>query len=131
VFGGLGMGMIEGVGDAEPIAQALEAPSLDDISNPTGRAFRMFAEQTKSDLPALAACMRGGRVKLTEEAVGSISCPVLVAVGETDDIGGSPHRLAELIPGAEALEIPGRNHMQAVGDRVFKESVLDFLNRRP
>ena len=44
---------------AEVIAAALEAPSLADVSDPIGRMFRMFAEQTKSDRQALAACMRG------------------------------------------------------------------------
>ncbi|MGA9432299.1 MAG: alpha/beta hydrolase, partial [Xanthobacteraceae bacterium] len=30
-----------------------------------------------------------------------------------------------------ALTIPGRDHMLAVGDRVFKSAVLDFLASRP
>lgn len=127
VFGGLGIGMVEGVGDAEPIARALEAPSLADVTDPRGRAFRQFAEQTGSDLTALAACMRGGRKKITAEAVGSIEAPVLVAVGETDDVGGSPQRLAALIPRGRAFVIPRRDHMQAVGDRLFKQAVLDFF----
>ncbi len=28
---------------------------------------------------------------------------------------------------AVALDIPGRDHMLAVGDRVFKKAVLEFL----
>ena len=39
--------------------------------------------------------------------------------------------LASLIPGARALDIPGRDHMLAVGDRVFKTAVLEFLAERP
>ena len=58
-------------------------------------------------------------------------CPVLVAVGSNDQVAGSPEALAALIPGAQALVIPGRDHMLAVGDRVFKAGVLDFLARRP
>ena len=131
IFGGLGMGMIEGVGDPEPIAEALEAPSADQVRDPQGRAFRAFAEQTGGDLGALAACMRAARKRIGREAIGSISAPVLVAVGETDEIGGSPHGLAELIPGARALEIPRRDHMQAVGDKVFKKAVAEFLAERP
>lgn len=129
VFGGLGSGMIEGVGDPEPIASALEAPSIDMVSDPQGRAFRVFAEQTGGDLKALAACMRGGRRKITREMVATIRSPVLVAVGETDDIAGSAQGLADLIPGAEALVIPRRDHMKAVGDRVFKEGAISFLSR--
>jgi hypothetical protein len=32
-----------------------------------GRTFRAFAEQTKSDLKALAACIRGSRQTLTRD----------------------------------------------------------------
>jgi hypothetical protein len=38
--------------------------------------------------------------------------------------------LAALIPGARALDIPGRDHMLAVGDKTYKTGVLDFLNQR-
>ena len=44
---------------------------------------------------------------------------------------GSAQALAALIPGARALDIPGRDHMLAVGDKVFKAGVLEFLNQRP
>lgn len=127
IFGGLGYGMVNGVGDPEPIARGLEADSLADVPDRTGRAFRAFAEQTKSDRKALAACIRSSRQKITEEDVARISRPVLVAVGSKDDIAGSPEDLAALIPGARVLDIPGRDHMVAVGDKVFKQGVLDFL----
>ena len=61
VFGGLGMHLVDGVGLPESIAAALDAPSLADVHDPMGRTFRTFAEQTKSDLTALAACIRGSR----------------------------------------------------------------------
>jgi pimeloyl-ACP methyl ester carboxylesterase len=131
VLGGLGIRLVDGVGLPETIAQALEAPSRDDISDPAGLMFRSFAEQTKSDLRALAACIRGSRQTLSKDDVGRIATPLLVAVGSKDQIAGSPQALAALIPGAQALVIPGRDHMLAVGDRVFKEGVLDFLARRP
>jgi pimeloyl-ACP methyl ester carboxylesterase len=131
VFGGLGIHLVEGVGDPEPIARALEAPSLADIADPTGRMFRSFAEQTRSDLRALAACLRGGRQRLTRFEAASIAVPVLVAVGTKDDIAGSPEQLAALIPGAQALAIANRDHMMAVGDRLFKAAVLEFLKQRP
>ena len=110
---------------------ALEAASIDDVKNPTARTFRAFAEKTGSDLKALAACIRGSREPITREMVASLTCPVLVATGTEDVIGGSAEELASLIPGAEALPIPRRDHMLAVGDRVYKEGVLAFLQRRP
>ncbi|GGB59502.1 alpha/beta hydrolase [Roseibium aquae] len=127
IFGGLGYGMVTGVGDPEPIAGALEAERLQDIGDRTGRAFRAFADQTGSDRLALAACMRSSRQKISEDDVARIDVPVLVAVGTKDDIAGSPQKLADLMPNAQVLDIPGRDHMVAVGDKVFKAGVLAFL----
>ena len=130
IFGGLGIRLVEGVGLPESIADALEALSLDDVRDPTGRTFRIFAEQTKSDLRALAACIRGSRQTLSANQVASIRVPVLVAVGTKDQVAGSARELAALIPGARALDIPDRDHMLAVGDKVLKAGVIDFLNQR-
>jgi pimeloyl-ACP methyl ester carboxylesterase len=131
VLGGLGIRLVEGVGLPESIAVALEAPSLTDVADPTAYMFRVFAEQTKSDLRALAACMRGSRQTLSAAEAGQIVVPLVVAVGSEDRIAGSPGELAALIPGAQALVIPGRDHMLAVGDKVFKNGVLEFLAKRP
>ena len=130
VLGGLGIRLVEGVGLPETIAEALEAPSIADVTDPTAYLFRAFAEQTQSDLRALAACMRGSRQTLSRAEVGRIARPLLVAVGSKDQVAGAPEPLAALIPGARALAIPGRDHMLAVGDRVFKSGVLDFLAKR-
>lgn len=130
ILGGLGIRLVDGVGLPESIADALEAPSLADVRDPTGRIFRAFAEQTKSDLKALAACIRGSRQTLSREQVAGIAKPVLVAVGTKDTVAGSAPALAALIPGARTLDIPDRDHMLSVGDNVFKAGVLDFLNQR-
>jgi pimeloyl-ACP methyl ester carboxylesterase len=131
VLGGLGIRLVEGVGLPASIADGLEARSLADVSDPTARAFRAFAEQTKSDLKALAACIRGSRQTLSREQVTTIKAPVLVAVGTKDPVAGSAQALAALIPGARALDIPDRDHMLSVGDKTFIAGVLDFLNQRP
>jgi pimeloyl-ACP methyl ester carboxylesterase len=131
ILGGLGIRLIDGVGLPPAIAEALEAPSLADVSDPQGRTFRAFAEQTGSDLKALAACIRGSRQVLTRAQAASLSAPFLIAVGTRDEVAGSAQELAALIPGAQALDIPGRDHMLAVGDRVFKNAVLAFLEQRP
>jgi pimeloyl-ACP methyl ester carboxylesterase len=131
VLGGLGMRLVEGVGLPDTIAEALEAPPGTPMTDPIAYLFRAFAEQTKSDLRALAACLRGSRQMLSRAEVGRIAVPLLVAVGSTDPIAGSPEELAALIPGAQALVIPGRDHMLAVGDRTYKNGVLEFLAKRP
>ena len=131
ILGGLGHHLVDGLGLPMGIADALEAPSLDTLTDPMQRMFRAFAEQTGSDLRALAACIRGSRQTLTQEEARAIRVPVLVAVGTKDDVAGDPHRAAALIPGARALDIPGRDHNLAVGDKVYKEGVLSFLRERP
>lgn len=130
ILSGLGIHLVEGVGLPMGIADAMEAPSLADVTDPMQRMFRAFAEQTKSDLRALAACIRGSRQTLSAEEVGRIAVPVLVCVGTKDDVAGSGPALAALIPGARALDIPGRDHNLAVGDKVHKQGVLAFLEER-
>lgn len=127
VFAGLASRMITGVGGGEAVAKGLEAPNRDDVSDPGARSFRIFAEQTKSDLKALAACMRSSRVKITAEDLSHITCPVLVVAGEKDDIAGDVATLVAAIPGARGVTLPGRNHMNAVGDKGFKQAVVEFL----
>ena len=126
VWGGLGIGLVHGVGDWDPIADALLAPSLDDVVHERGRMFRAFADKTKSDRTALAACISSNRVLVTEGQAARILQPTLIAVGTKDDIAGSPHDLADLLPNVRAIDIPNRDHMLAVGDRVFKAAVLEF-----
>jgi pimeloyl-ACP methyl ester carboxylesterase len=131
VLGGLGHHLVDGSGVSLGIADAMEAPSLAHLTDPDQRMFRSFAEATKSDLKALAACIRGGRALLSEEEAARIAMPVLVAIGTEDHVAGDPHRLAALFPTGEALDIPRRDHNRAVGDPVYKKGVLDFLRRRP
>ena len=131
IFGGIGIGLIEGGGPGENVAQALEAPSLDDVTDPVGRSFRAFADQTRSDRRALAACLRGSRRLMTQQEAAEITVPVLIAVGTKDEIAGSAEALGKIIPGSQVLNIPNRDHMRAVGDRVYKAGVLEFLSRRP
>jgi pimeloyl-ACP methyl ester carboxylesterase len=130
VLGGLGIKLVEGVGLPETIAEALEAPSITQVRDPQAYAFRAFAQQTKSDLKALAACIRGSRQTLSREEAGRIAAPTLIGVGTKDPIAGSAHELAALMPNGVALDIPGRDHMLAVGDKVFKSGALAFLEER-
>ena len=127
IFGGLGIALCDGAGDWDPIAAALRAPSLDDVTHARGRMFRTFADQTKSDRIALAACIETSRELVSREDVAEISAPALIGVGTKDDLAGSAQALADLMPNARALDIPNRDHMLAVGDKVFKQAALEFL----
>lgn len=129
IFGGLGANMPTPTLDSEEIIEALNAPALSDVTHPTGRQFRIFADHTKSDRKALAACMAGSRTPITVEALGTIAVPALVAVGSEDVVGGDAQTLADMLPQGEALVIERRDHMRATGDPQFKRGALDFLGR--
>lgn len=130
VFAGLGINMVKGLANTDDIVAVLEAEHVRDAPTAVGRTFRLFAEQTKSDLRALAACLKSSRVPITAEQLAGLKVPVLVAVGTEDSIGGSAAELAALIPGAKHIDIPGRDHMKAVGDRAYKEGVRAFLREQ-
>lgn len=128
ILGGLGIGLVDGVGDWDPIADALLADDPETITHQRGLMFRKFADQTKSDRLALAACIQTSRVLVTRNQAMTIRQPVFIAVGTKDDIAGDPFELADLMPNAQAFAIEGRDHMLAVGDRTFKSAVLEFLS---
>jgi pimeloyl-ACP methyl ester carboxylesterase len=131
VLGGLGPSLVDGGGLPPYVVSAMEAPSLESLTNPKQRVFRAFAEATKSDLAALAACARGSREDMEPKRLAGFEMPVLVAIGTADDIAGDPYELARLFPRGEALAIPGCDHNRAVGDKVYKNAVLQFLRNRP
>jgi pimeloyl-ACP methyl ester carboxylesterase len=131
ILGGIGASLITGPGRGDHIVAALEAPSASAVSDPIARSFRVFADGTKSDLAALAACMKSLGYQFPPEEFAKCRVPVLIVRGSDDDIAGPVREIAAMIPGAEYVEIPGRNHMSAVGDKIFKEATLDFLQRRP
>lgn len=131
IFGGMGVNMVHGVGAPGPIAKALETENPADVVNDAARSFRIFAEETGSDRRALAACIRSSRDKIAPQRLAEIKAPTLIAVGGLDVIAGSAQALADIMGTAEVLEIPNRDHMKAVGDKAFKQGVIEFLSRRP
>ena len=127
-MGGLGYRLVDGVGLPLGIADALEAPSLADVTEPMGRMFRAFADQNKQDLKALAACIRGSRQTMPIEHVRLMSTPTIICVGTADPIAGEAQKLADLMPDAVAFDIIGRDHNVAVGDKTHRAAVIDYFN---
>ncbi len=127
VLSGLGYRLVEGVGLPTTIADALLAEDRSTITGGIEKMFRAFAEQTKADRRALAACILGSRNVLPREEVVKIVVPALVVVGTKDDIAGDPQALADLLPHGRALILEGKDHMSAVGDRNAKAGVTAFF----
>lgn len=118
------------VGDPERrsmIADALLVEDVSSIKNETARNFRLFAGQPGKDRLALAACMRGNRDVFTKEQLGQTKRPVLVVCGEKDVLTGPPGPLAAAFAYGRAVTVPNRDHMTTVGDKVYKQAVVDFL----
>lgn len=124
VFGGLGSaGAISHAGE---IAHAfLLGEPTDD---PTAQTFYKFASgRPINDLKALAACITGMKPDASPQRLAAIRTPILVVVGDHDDIARDAPELVELIPSARLVTIPGRDHMSALTSRDFKQAALDFL----
>ncbi|WP_417308699.1 alpha/beta fold hydrolase [Devosia sp.] len=129
IMGGMGGNLMSGLEDSEEIISALTADSLDQVKSKIGRMFRIFADHNGADRAALAACMVTSREPMPAEDVSRITVPVLVAVGEEDEMAGPADALADLLPNGEAFTIPRRDHMRATGDPQFKRAALAFLEQ--
>ncbi len=127
ILAGNGYNMIEGSFDSSDIHDGLIAPEIDKVKTQIGRDFRTFAEATGSDLKALAACIMGGRSYIPKELFETLEPETMVIVGTEDSVAVDGEKLASLIPNGHFEPIPKRNHMNAVGDKVYKEKVLAFL----
>jgi pimeloyl-ACP methyl ester carboxylesterase len=123
VLGGVGWG--GAYGEAKEIARAMRGePTTSEVA----RSFYDFARaRPENDLEALAACILGPQPEPDPKRLAAITNPVLIAVGENDDIAVDVERLVESLPKARLLTISGRNHMSAVPAREFKEAALEFL----
>lgn len=124
--------------------------TIDDPKKWTDRGFKLTANNQKTEslaIPmmtplyekvteyggragALSACLLGSFPGLPEEAFEKVRTPSLVIAGSRDSVAGSPIPLAETIPGARAVIVPGRSHLTCVTDDFFKGAVMGFLGYR-
>jgi len=123
-----GVGAAGAIDRAGAIAHALRAGEPTD--DPVAQTFYRFASSRPiNDLQALAACIAGLRPDANPKRLAAIKTPLLIVVGENDDISRGAPELVELIPTARLVTIAGRDHMSTVPAREFKQSALDFLTQ--
>jgi pimeloyl-ACP methyl ester carboxylesterase len=91
--------------------------------------YRFAAARPVNDLEALACCIHGPHPPVGDADLQRINVPVAIMTGDQDQLAGNAAEIANLIPGARYVAIAGRNHMNAVPARQFKEATLDFLAR--
>lgn len=128
VVAGVGGRIFEPARDPDGMAKAMEAESPDAIEDPMLRSFRHFADEQKEDRLALAACSRGPRTAITRDALMAIRRPALVIAGSRDQLAGPPQGLADAIPGAKAVTLPGCDHFSMIAHGLFKANVFDFFD---
>lgn len=121
-----GIGTAGAVDHAEQIAHAFRIGEPTD--DPIAQTFYQFASaRPTNDLQALAACIVGLRPDANPSRLSRITTPILVVVGDRDQIAHGAPELIELIPSARLVTIPDRDHLSAVTAREFKRAVLEFL----
>ena len=128
VLAGVGATIFDPPKDDDAMGLAMEAASPADIADPMRRSFRHFADEQKEDRLALAACSRGPRVPVVRDALVAVRRPTLVVAGARDQLAGSPQMLADAIPGAKAVVLPGCDHFSAIAHALLKASVFDFFD---
>ena len=122
-----GLGAVGAIAHAAEIAHAFRIREPTD--DPVAQTFYSFASaRPANDLEALAACIVGLRPQADARHLGSITTPILVVVGDQDELAGGAAELIELIPSARLVTIPGRDHLSAVTAREFKRAALEFLS---
>lgn len=115
--------------NSSAIADAMVAESVDEITDPGAKGFRIFADASGADRLSLAAYMRAGRPSFEKETLAKVEVPILVVAGERDDLVGDPGELATCFPNGRAVVVPRRDHLNTVGDRVYRDAVIEFLSR--
>jgi len=121
-----GIGAAGAIDSSDAIARAfLEGGETDD---PVAETFYRFASARPiNDLRALAACIQGLRPVADPARLAAIRTPILIVVGDRDEIARGAPELVELIPSARLVTVPGRDHLSLVPAREFKQAALDFL----
>jgi pimeloyl-ACP methyl ester carboxylesterase len=120
-----GLGKLGEATRAESIARALRGGPAED---PTAERFFKFASADPgNDLEALAACILGPQPPLEAARLAGIKTPVLVVVGERDDLVHDSEELVKMLPQARLVVVAGRDHLGTVPARDFKQAAVAFL----
>jgi len=128
ILGGAGGKLFDAPPPGTPMADAMNAASIDAITEPLLRSFRQFADEQGEDRLALAACSQGRGTNFTPDEVSKLSVNTLVVAGARDQLAGEPEELAAIIPGGKAATLPGCDHFSAIPHALFKAAVFDFLD---
>ena len=127
VVGGVGANLFREEA-ADAVADAIEGSSTTD--HPLAQAFARFAQNPENDPKALAACLRRPSVPMTAQQLSRVTCPVLVVIGDRDEMGpGDP--LVDALPDASLVTLKGVDHLGTPNNFGFIDAALEFLDAIP
>ncbi len=128
MLGGVGGKFFDPPSPGHPMADAMEAESPDQITQPLLRSFRQFADDQGEDRLALAAYARAPKDKPSPPDLSGLKPQTLIVAGARDTLAGDPQALAALMSDAHAVTLPGCDHFSAIPHALFKAAVFDFLD---
>ena len=127
VLGGVGLWAAR----AQPANAELTARRMrgdETVDDPIALTFYQFAvARPINDLEALACCILGPQRELTDGELDAVSNPVLICTGDQDVMAQGGAELAAKLGSGRHFNIEGRNHMNAVPARAFKDAAVGFL----
>ncbi|PSJ40570.1 alpha/beta fold hydrolase [Allosphingosinicella deserti] len=125
VVSGMGLrGLLNTGGRAHHFRKILTGLGTFERGSPEWMA-EAFLKTTGGDPQALLPLL-GSFVDSTAAEVGAIALPTLVLAGAEDQDNGHAQELAEALPNATFVEMPG-NHMSAVTKPDLGRAIADFL----
>ena len=83
-----------------------------------------------NDVQALAAVAHAMEdiIDLPKAEISAISIPVLAIAGQNDPERGNLEKMVGVVPDITINLLPGKDHLQAVSDAAFKDSIVEFLS---
>jgi pimeloyl-ACP methyl ester carboxylesterase len=120
---GLGDNVFE-TSDASLFVDALENDA--EPEDVQARLFHRLARSTGNDPGALSAFMRRTRHPVQEEELASLTCPVLVVLGDRDMVK-SADRLVAALPSATLVTLAGVDHFATPSDFGAIDATMRFF----
>lgn len=106
---------VEGTGSADDVTSAL---------------FGQYARQPGNDAVALAACLKAPRRRLRPDDLATITCPVLVCLGDKD-FAGPADPLVDALADARFVSLRNVDHFATTEAFGFIDAALEFLEAVP
>src|SRR5207237_1613071 len=120
-----GLGMRGAIDQSASIARALRGRKPE---NPVAQSFYSFASaRPHNDLEALAACIEAPQPALDPARLHAIHTPILLVIGEHDELASGTDRLVEMIHTARLVTVPGRDLIVSVQALNFNAAEHDCL----